>query len=496
VVSSAGEQKTSFSSKATVVDDTYLVECEYLDKSGIIPSQQYMALSLASLNPNLKKNMDDWNEFDLIGPLVIADHGVKIVQQVMGEGEDEDGEEDEEGERNSVTGDGDDLVTSQEDAPPSNTSNQEGQSNLTASFYLHKVVLILHKRFSGPDMIHTVTFHPEFIPSEQRDSRFEQLDSYIPPPDKTDSPLSLPPTKIGRIQFFVSNPLKGFLYDVMSGSLLSRYHYTSDSMAAFFTDSFLYIVTGMGLETWAVRNSFTEKLKNELALPDSLEFPDPSLFGFHPVSAPFSFDILSRPCSYFTRESQFISLKTVIATGNFLVLLTKHTHNDAITSLPSTIQPKMKRTESNTGIYGSPSVGGMMEGYAYGSSPVKASPAAKASPYRTPGGRTLSITTLTSFVSGEELKVEPKVDAHASTQTDEFRGAANWNLYVLNPISVKQLFEDIVIMVEESTNDAIKFLVLLEGYFLLQTRVLFLFSPFFLSLLSFSTFHTSNLPSS
>ena len=42
---------------------------------------------------------------------------------------------------------------------------------------------------------------------------------------------------------------------------------------------------------------------------------------------------------------------------------------------------------------------------------------------------------------------------------------------MLNPISLRQLFDDIVRMAEESNNDAIKFLVLLEGYFLLQTRL-------------------------
>ena len=95
-----------------------------------------------------------------MGPLVISDHGVKIVQSTS-EGEDEE---------SSLGEDSPQLANS----PP---LAGEGREPLLAPFYLHKVVLILHKRFSGPDLIHTITFHPEFIPPDQR----------VPPPPSLSS---------------------------------------------------------------------------------------------------------------------------------------------------------------------------------------------------------------------------------------------------------------------------------------------------------------------
>jgi len=425
-----------FGGQGDLIDDTYVVECEYEEKGVIQSNQLYMALGLPSLNIPIKRNVEDSNEFEMIGPFVISDHGVKIWRR-----------------SNQYE---DDVISLKSPTSSSPTAElEENEENTPNRFYLHKVLLIMHKRFSGPNLIHSIAFHPEFsLPSEIEVPIVEQQELFIPPVEQTNSPLSLSKTKLAGIQFLMSTPNKGYLYDVMNGDKLCEYCFMSESLATAITDSFLYVVTQLGLETWTVRNTLSEKLKSEISVQDSVEFPEPSLFGLQP----------------------FISLKSVIATENFLVLLTKHTYNDILQNLPSNMIAKPKRGDSTIALFGSYNPPSGLAGMgSENSTPVKPAPGTsqiKASPMR-PLNRRLS-TTLTSFVNNEDGKNDSKMSEQVLAGQylpEDLRGSANWNLYVLAPITVKQLFEDIARMANDKDQIAVKFLILLEGYMLLRAKL-------------------------
>eukprot|EP00026_Physarum_polycephalum_P000723 Phypoly_transcript_00724.p1 GENE.Phypoly_transcript_00724~~Phypoly_transcript_00724.p1 ORF type:complete len:1314 (-),score=195.26 Phypoly_transcript_00724:76-4017(-) len=307
---------------------------------------------------------------------------------------------------------------------PFTDSDHHANVNAEAGYALASSLLLLHRRFSSDDPIHTLSFLPEYAqqtddthpaPSTNQENTltFGSMGSFLPP--------------IIAMRMIVSTARQGYIYKLSNPALLATYTYTAESLQCCASSCFLYVLTNVGLETWTLRTSDTYLPKSDPGVTTKLRNPQTTE----------TYDVFPPPCLIGLQP--FISLQRIVVVGDAILLLSKMNTNPIPSASRATTSaapiPQQVKRKTLTSASGVSATNNNNTG-------------------NSPGGGTYTATSTTVLRPGP------------------VKGEA-WSLYVLHLTSLPLLYNEVISTAAsyDDSNTNVYYQLVLEGHFLLKSKL-------------------------